>query len=226
MIPAKLNLNDAELDLNKTQSLLDRLERHEWWRWGIAAVIMLALTLGLFALSIPGLGGRNWMEQSELNIELRSLLGVVLLFDLFVIYQQVLITRLRRDLAIQLRVVTMLDTLKKAEERADADANSPQRERRRSGRAGLDRRVRVNTVLDGKPTCVYGWIRNISKHGMGAVIPCALPIDRQVTLEFSMEDGQEEIVPATVCHSQGFQYGFTFVSVESPEGQAITGRCG
>src|SRR5476649_561967 len=91
-------LNSVELNLNQTQSRLNTLERQEWWRWSIAFVVMLTLTVGLFALAIPVIGGRNWVEQTELNTALRGLLALILLFNVFVVYQQVLITRLRRDL--------------------------------------------------------------------------------------------------------------------------------
>lgn len=210
-------LKDMELDLNQTQARLDRLERHEWWRWSLAFVVMLALTVGLFILSIPAVGGRGPAEQMELNIGLRALLALVLLFDVFVVHQQVLITRLRRDLATQLRVITTLEVLKKP----DHDVNSPREERRRVRRSGLDRRLRVNTFHEGKPTCVYGRIRDISEDGMGAVIPCSLNTGEQVTLEFSVEDGHEGIVSAIVRHRQGFHYGFDFVSMEPPMRQAI-----
>ena len=206
----RAKINDVDLSPDETQARLNRLERHEWWRWSIACVVMLALTLGLFALSIPQIGGRDWMEQARLNIALRGLLALILLFDLFVVYQQTLIARLRRDLATQLRVATTLETL----EKADYDANGPQSERRQSERTGIDRRVRVNSFLQGKPNCFYGRIRDISHHGMGAVIPASLSVDEQVTLEFSLEVGRNVTLPAIVRHRRGFLYGFEFISID------------
>jgi hypothetical protein len=203
-------LDSVELDLDQTQARLNQLERHEWWRWSIAFFVMLVLTFGLFALSLSVRGGLTWQEQAQLNITLRGLLALVLLFDVFVVHQQMLITRLRRDLATQLRVFTTLDILKKA----DMDATSPHNERRRLQRVGIDRRVRVNVSHEGKPTCVHGRIRDISEEGMGAVIPCSLSINEQVTLEFSIENGHEETVSAVVRHRRGFLYGFDFVSIE------------
>jgi hypothetical protein len=203
-------LNGVELDMNQTQARLDQLERHEWWRWSIVFFVMLALTFGLFALSTPLAGGRSWLEQKELNNGLRGLLAIVLLFDIFVVYQQMLITRLRRDLATQLRVVTTLEILSEA----DAGANGPRAERRRIRRTGIDRRVRVNSLHGGKTTCVHGRIRDISEDGMGAVIPCSLSMGENVTLEFSTEDGHESTASAVVRHCQGFHYGFGFVSIE------------
>jgi PilZ domain len=203
-------LNSVELNLNQTQSRLNTLERQEWWRWSIAFVVMLTLTVGLFALAIPVIGGRNWVEQTELNTALRGLLALILLFNVFVVYQQVLITRLRRDLATQLRVVTTLETLKQA----DDNTNSAQRNRRRIERSDIDRRVRVSIVLKGKPSCVFGRIRDISQDGIGAVIPCSLSIDEQVALEFSLGDGSIGTMSAIVRHRQGFHYGFEFISIE------------
>ena len=212
--PSKLS--ELEFDLDQTQSRLNRLERHEWWRWCVAFVIMLALTFGLFALSIP-IGGRTWVEQAELNAGLRSLLALVLLFDVFVIYQQVLIGGLRRDLATQLRVITTLETLKKS----DDDTLVPRKERRRIPRSRIDQRVRVNIFDKGEASCVHGRIRDISESGLGAVIPHALAIGEQVTLEFSVERGQEGTVAAVVTHRQGFHYGFDFVYIEPSLRKAI-----
>ena len=197
-------LKDVDLDLNHTQARLNQLELHEWSRWGIAFVIMLALTFALFVLSIPVIGGRNWTEQTELNIGLRGLLGIVLLFSIFVARQQLLISRLRRDLATQLRAVTTLETLKATR----CVTNSPRMERRHIPRSTFDRRLRVNTFHQGKPTFVHGRIRDINEDGMGAVIPCSLYVDEQVTLEFSIENSHDATVSAIVRHRQGFHYGF------------------
>lgn len=210
-------LNDVEADLHQTQARLDRLERHEWWRWGLAFVVMLALTVGLIVLSIPVVAGQDPAEQVQMNIGLRGLLGLVLLFDVFVVHQQVLITRLRRDLATQLRVVTTLEILK----RPDEESNRDREERRRIQRSGLDRRLRVNTLHEGKPSFVLGRIRDISEDGLGAVIPCSLNVGDEVTLEFSVDEGQEGSVSAVVRHRQGFHYGFDFVSIAPSMRQAI-----
>ncbi len=208
MATPQLRPYDAELDLTEAQARLDQLARYEWWRWSIAFVIMLALTFGLFVLSVPAIGARNWVEQTELNIGLRALLALVLLFDVFVVHQQVLITRLRRDLATQLGVIATLETLKKTDE-----AKGPQTERRNIERLGLDRRLRVNTLDHGNGPWQHGRIRDISEAGIGAVIPCSLTVGDEVALEFSLEDGQKGSVTAVVCHRQGFYYGFEFVSI-------------
>ncbi len=126
MATPQLRPYDADLDLSQAQARLDRLARYEWWRWSIAFVVMLALTFGLFVLSVPVIGERNWMEQAELNIGIRALLALVLLFDVFVIHQQVLITRLRR----RSRNPTRRNRHSGNPEEEQTEASSPQTERR------------------------------------------------------------------------------------------------
>jgi hypothetical protein len=205
------NSNSFDLDVSQAQTQMDQLERREWSRWGISLFVMLALTFTLFALSWSVRGhGLTWQQQEQLGIALRSLAGLVLLFDVFVVYQQVLISKLRRELAMQLRVVTTLETLRKA----DDEDLSLQTDRRQLRRVGIDRRVRLTSVYKGKPICVEGRIRDISENGIGAVFPCSLSIDEQVTLEFSLENDQQDSVSAVVRHRRGFLYGFDFIYVE------------
>jgi two-component system, cell cycle response regulator len=104
---------------------------------------------------------------------------------------------------------------------AHGDANSSHQERR-CRRSGLDRPLQVNIFHQGKPSLVHGRVRDIGEEGMGAMIPCSLHIDEQVTLEFSMEDRHEYTVSAVVRHGQGFHYGFEFLSIEPSLREAIT----
>jgi hypothetical protein len=48
--------NGPVTSLQEIQAGLERLERREWWRWAAALLIMLLLTLGVFSLSLPGVG--------------------------------------------------------------------------------------------------------------------------------------------------------------------------
>jgi diguanylate cyclase (GGDEF)-like protein len=79
--------------------------------WATAILIMLLLTLGIFSLSFPGL----WREENpfywfQLNTAVRGLFGLVLVFAIFVVYQEVLIKKLRRQLAAQLAEMAALET--------------------------------------------------------------------------------------------------------------------
>lgn len=196
-----------QVNINEMQARLDRLERHEWWRWTLAFVIMLALTAGLFALSLPV--GSGYFDQQQLNLALRGLLGLVLLFDIFVVHQQVMLKKMRRELASQIGVINALESL-----RAVDDASTPRAERRRQRRSGLDRRLCVNSTHQGKPSYIYGRIRDICEDGLGAVIPCSLRIGEEVSLQFAVDDYQESEVKAVVRHRKSFHYGFEFTNMD------------
>src|SRR5229473_8286127 len=86
--------NNSAANLQELQAGMERLERREWWRWAAALVIMLLLTLSVFSLSLPGMG-KDTSKEDQLGVAVRGLFALVLLFDVFAIYQQVLITRMR-----------------------------------------------------------------------------------------------------------------------------------
>ena len=76
-----------------------RIERREWWLWAVAFVIMLLLTGGLLSFFLPG--QRSYLDhysEDALPEIIRGLVGLVFLFDLYTIYQRLLIYRIRRQL--------------------------------------------------------------------------------------------------------------------------------
>ncbi len=76
-----------------------RIERREWWLWAVAGVISLLLTIGLASFLLPN--AHTEQEFHSLNVMppvLRGLVGLVFLFDLYTIYQHLLIHRIRRRL--------------------------------------------------------------------------------------------------------------------------------
>jgi two-component system cell cycle sensor histidine kinase/response regulator CckA len=75
-------------------------ERREWWLWLAAIAVTLLLTAGVVSFILPQLaaaqdGDVSWMFFSQ---AVRGLVAVVLLFDLYTIYQQWQIHRIRRQL--------------------------------------------------------------------------------------------------------------------------------
>ena len=82
------------------QSGMRRIERREWVLWSFAVVVTLLLTLGILSFSLPMLHEYAAGEFADLhlNLAVRGLLGLVLLFDIYTIYQQFQIHRIRRQL--------------------------------------------------------------------------------------------------------------------------------
>jgi two-component system cell cycle sensor histidine kinase/response regulator CckA len=76
-----------------------RIERREWWLWTAAAVITLLLTLGLASFLLPNAHShQDFYTLTVLPQAMRGLVGLVFLFDLYTIYQYLLIHRIRRQL--------------------------------------------------------------------------------------------------------------------------------
>ena len=107
--PETLIEEAPESRLEEIQASLRKLERRNWWLWALAVVVMLLLTLAVVSLSFPGLLKiEDAFFQFSLNQAVRSLVGLVLLFNAYTIYQQVILKRLRRQLAGQLDAMSRL----------------------------------------------------------------------------------------------------------------------
>ena len=90
---------------------VNRIEGREWWLWGFAVFVTLALTLGIISFTLPWVN-RNadasyWFDLREW---VRGLAALVLLFDFYSVYQCLQLQRTRRQLAEQ-------QALRRAEEK-------------------------------------------------------------------------------------------------------------
>ena len=83
----------------KTKDRLRRIEHREWWLWATAALITLLLTAGIMSF-LPPLLHSGEQTESALTLQraMWGLVGIVLLFDLYTIYQQLQLHRTRRRL--------------------------------------------------------------------------------------------------------------------------------
>ena len=76
-----------------------RIERREWWLWAAAVVITLLLTVGLASFLLPNAHvHQDFYSLNVLPQAIRGLVALVFLFDLYTIYQHLLIYRIRRQL--------------------------------------------------------------------------------------------------------------------------------
>ena len=77
-----------------------RIEAREWWLWGFAIVVTMALTLGIISFTFPWFSRETdasyWFDLREW---VRGLTALVLLFDVYAVYQNVQLHRIRRQLA-------------------------------------------------------------------------------------------------------------------------------
>jgi len=88
---------------------LKGLERRDWWLWWSAVTVMLLLTLAVVTISLPNiLRESDRIFQLNLNLAVHGLVGLVLLFNTYTIYQQWLIKRLRTQTAKHLEILSRL----------------------------------------------------------------------------------------------------------------------
>ncbi len=77
-----------------------RVEGREWWLWGSAVAVTLVLTFGILALTFPGFHlPTDYAYSLNLKEWVRGLAALVLMFDIYTLYQQRELHRIRRQLA-------------------------------------------------------------------------------------------------------------------------------
>jgi diguanylate cyclase (GGDEF)-like protein/PAS domain S-box-containing protein len=76
-----------------------QVEGREWWLWGSAVAVTLVLTFGIFSLALPGLHSPDDTYSLNLKEWVRGLAALILLFDIYTIYQRRQLQRIRRQWA-------------------------------------------------------------------------------------------------------------------------------
>ncbi len=96
----KLEPDQAKVDSTFDWVRIRRVEGREWWLWGYAVTVTLVLTLGIVALTFPGLHlPTDELHALSLKEWVRGLAALVLLFDIYTVYQHLQLQRIRRRLA-------------------------------------------------------------------------------------------------------------------------------
>jgi hypothetical protein len=217
---------DPPTTMQEMQAGLDRLERREWWRWATALLIMLLLTLGVFALALPEMK-RDSFSQEQMNRAVWGLFAIVVVFDIFAIYQQILIGRLRRQLAGQIGMLATLEALKPTEPAIPA----ARKERRRTSRHPFDQRLKVRVIgnakeSNGRETVFFGRVIDISEFGLGAVLSGALEANTKAVVEFNAGTGNLVLtLPAVIRYAHGFHYGFEFSGLSQDDRDHLRKVC-
>ncbi len=117
MSEAELNyqMEPSDIRMREIRERLQRLEHRDWWLWWAAVVVMLLLTVAVVSLSFPaflatepGVGSEEAFFRFHLSQAVRGLVALVLVFNIYTVYQQILIKRLRKQLAEQIEMLAKL----------------------------------------------------------------------------------------------------------------------
>jgi PAS domain S-box-containing protein len=90
-------------------SRLRQIEGREWWLLGLAVAVTLVLTFGILSLTFPGFHLVNdRIYALNLREWVRGLAALVLLFDIYTVYQHLQLQRVRRRLAERDRLFQLI----------------------------------------------------------------------------------------------------------------------
>src|ERR1700726_3346944 len=91
---------------------LRKLDRRQWWMWSSTVMVLMLLTLGVASFAFPAMLSHESSNYSFYLIQsIRALVGMVLLFAVYLIYQQLQVVRLRNQLADQIQSLAKVESL-------------------------------------------------------------------------------------------------------------------
>ena len=94
------------------QTHLKHLDRRQWWLWSSTVAVLLLLTLAVASFAFPSILSHDQAGYSfYLNQAVRALVAMVLLFAVYLVYQQTMIYRLRTQLADQIQSLAKVESL-------------------------------------------------------------------------------------------------------------------
>jgi|SRR5580658_1835873 diguanylate cyclase (GGDEF)-like protein len=107
--------NSSNLGPDAFRENLRKLDRRQWWLWSSAVLVLVLLTIAVASLAFPAMLNTQTVEHDfysfYLNQAVRALVGIVLLFAVYVVYQQTMIIRMRNTLADQIQNLAKVQTL-------------------------------------------------------------------------------------------------------------------
>lgn len=90
----------STLEIQRSLHLLDR---KNWWHWLNTVLVIMVLTGAIAALPIPkALSDSDLFSNLQIELAIRGLLGVVLIFNIYMLYQQYLLGQARSRLSRQI----------------------------------------------------------------------------------------------------------------------------
>ena len=92
------------------QAALRNVGQRQWWLWSTAVMVTILLTLGIASFAFPGLldNAQDSLYSFGMNQAVRGLVGLVLIFNVYAMYQQLQIRRMQQALGHQ---VSALDKM-------------------------------------------------------------------------------------------------------------------
>ncbi|HEX4074492.1 MAG TPA: GGDEF domain-containing protein [Candidatus Acidoferrales bacterium] len=91
---------------------LRRLDRRQWWLWSSTVLVLILLTVAVASFAFPAMLSIEQQTYSfYLNQSVRALVGIVLLFTVYLVYQQVMIMKIRSQISDQMHSLEKVESL-------------------------------------------------------------------------------------------------------------------
>ena len=109
-IHGSVSSNDPVVLNEQIEANMGQIDRREWWLWSSAISVMLLLALGIGSFAVPALlSGFDSFHAFFINDAVRGLFGLVLVFNTYVVYEQIQINRIRQEFADNLYKMAVVD---------------------------------------------------------------------------------------------------------------------
>ena len=101
-----------KIEAHSVRENLRELDTRQWWLWTSAVLVLVLLTLAVASFAFPAMLNKDDSTYSfYLNQAVRALVGIVLVFSVYVVYQQTLIMRMRNQIADQVSSLAKVESL-------------------------------------------------------------------------------------------------------------------
>jgi len=100
----------APMDAEQISSSMRRIARRQWSLWSCAVMVTVLLALGIASFAFPGLLSQAETSASFLlSSAIRGLVGLVLVFNVYTVYQQLQIHRIHQQLSKQVEALGKME---------------------------------------------------------------------------------------------------------------------
>jgi diguanylate cyclase (GGDEF)-like protein len=104
--------NGATVRPEMVREHMRKLDRRQWWLWSSTMMVLILLSIAIASFTFPSILNREQGTYSfYLNQAVRSLVGLVLVFSAYLVYQQTMLIRMRNQLANQIESLAKVQTL-------------------------------------------------------------------------------------------------------------------
>jgi diguanylate cyclase (GGDEF)-like protein len=100
------------IEVHSVRENLRKLDTRQWWLWTSAVLVLVLLTVAVASFAFPAMLSQDDSTYSfYLNQAVRALVGIVLVFSVYLVYQQTLIMRMRNQIADQVSSLAKVESL-------------------------------------------------------------------------------------------------------------------